>query len=218
MTPREKFDNDLQHVQSLLVELCERSIHAFEKSLNVFFSKNMDGAIIIIEQDRFINRLEEHLLDEVILLIIKQQPVATDLRRLVVLIRAAQDMERIGDYAVNIGKETIRIGTNLNPYPEEQLREMGKLTIDMLKEMLDAFVQEDVEKAKEIALRDDQIDRYYGETMAAIENMVSTENTNNQAIQLALICKYIERAADHATNLAEALFFIVQGKRFALNS
>ena len=127
-------------------------------------------------------------------------------------------MERIGDYAVNIGKETIRIGTDLNPYPEEQLREMGKLTIDMLKEMLDAFVQEDVEKAKEIALRDDQIDRYYGETMAAIENMVSTENTNNQAIQLALICKYIERAADHATNLAEALFFIVQGKRFALNS
>ncbi|WP_146551327.1 phosphate signaling complex protein PhoU [Rummeliibacillus sp. SL167] len=218
MTPREKFDNDLQHVQSLLVELCERSIHAFEKSLNVFFSKNMDGAIIIIEQDRFINRLEEHLLDEVILLIIKQQPVATDLRRLVALIRAAQDMERIGDYAVNIGKETIRIGTNLNPYPEEQLREMGKLTIDMLKEMLDAFVQEDVKKAKEIALRDDQIDRYYGETMAAIENMVSTENTNNQAIQLALICKYIERAADHATNLAEALFFIVQGKRFALNS
>lgn len=214
MAPREKFDKDLCRVQSLLIELCERSIQAFEKSLEVFFSKNMDGAIVIIEQDRFINRLEEHLHDEIILLITKQQPVATDLRRLVALIRAAQDMERIGDYAVSIGKETIRIGISPKPFPEEQLREMGKLTINMLKEMLDAFVKEDIEKAKEIALRDDQIDRYYGETMMAIEKMAST---SGQAIQLALICKYIERAADHATNLAEALFFIVQGKRFALN-
>ncbi|HWI47013.1 MAG TPA: phosphate signaling complex protein PhoU [Rummeliibacillus sp.] len=218
MTPREKYDKDLIRVQNLLVELCERSIHAFEKSLEVLFGKNIDGALAIIEQDRFINRLEEHLHDEIILLITKQQPVATDLRRLVSIIRAAQDMERIGDYAVNIGKETIRIGKNPNPYPEKQLREMGHLTITMLKEMLDAFVQEDIEKAKEIALRDDQIDRYYGETMTAIEKMASTENASGQAIQLALICKYIERAADHATNLAEALFFIVQGKRFALNS
>jgi len=218
MTPREKYDKDLIRVQDLLVDLCERSIQAFEKSLEVLFGKNIDGALVIIEQDRFINRLEEHLHDEIILLITKQQPVATDLRRLVSIIRAAQDMERIGDYAVNIGKETIRIGKNPNPYPEKQLREMGQLTITMLKEMLDAFVQEDIEKAKEIALRDDQIDRYYGETMTAIEQMASTENTSSQAIQLALICKYIERAADHATNLAEALFFIVQGKRFALNS
>ncbi|MFJ8262135.1 phosphate signaling complex protein PhoU [Rummeliibacillus sp. NPDC094406] len=218
MTPREKYDKDLIRVQDLLVDLCERSIQAFEKSLEVLFGKNIDGALVIIEQDRFINRLEEHLHDEIILLITKQQPVATDLRRLVSIIRAAQDMERIGDYAVSIGKETIRIGKNPNPYPEKQLREMGQLTITMLKEMLDAFVQEDIERAKEIALRDDQIDRYYGETMTAIEQMASTENASNQAIQLALICKYIERAADHATNLAEALFFIVQGKRFALNS
>ncbi|MGG0658616.1 phosphate signaling complex protein PhoU [Rummeliibacillus pycnus] len=218
MTPREKYDKELHRVQNLLVELCQRSINAFEKSLEVLFSKNIDGALVIIEQDRFINRLEEHLHDEIILLITKQQPVATDLRRLVSIIRAAQDMERIGDYAVNIGKETIRIGINQNPYPEEQLREMGQLTISMLNEMLDAFIHEDVEKAKEIALRDDQIDRYYGETMTAIEKMASSENTSSQAIQLALICKYIERAADHATNLAEALFFIVQGKRFALNS
>lgn len=218
MTPREKFDHELNRVQNLLVELCERSIQAFEKSLEVLFSKNIDGAIVIIEQDRFINRLEEHLHDEIILLITKQQPVATDLRRLVTLIRAAQDMERIGDYAVNIGKETIRIGTNPKPYPDEKLREMGQLTINMLNEMLDAFIHEDVVRAKEIALRDDQIDRLYGETMAAIEKMATSENTTGQAIQLAFICKYIERAADHATNLAEALFFIVQGKRFALNS
>ncbi|MGX9135266.1 phosphate signaling complex protein PhoU [Rummeliibacillus sp. JY-2-4R] len=218
MAPREAFDKDLNRVQNLLIELCERSINAFEKSLEVFFNKDMDGAIIIIEQDRFINRLEEHLHDEIILVITKQQPVATDLRRLVALIRAAQDMERIGDYAVSIGKETIRIGTNPHPYPEKQLREMGQLTVLMLKEMLSAFVNEDVNKAKEIALRDDQIDKYYGETMAALETMASSENSSGQAIQLALICKHIERAADHATNLAEALFFIVQGKRFTLNS
>ena len=218
MTPREKYDKDLKRVQNLLVELCQRSIVAFEKSLEALFSKNIDGALVIIEQDRFINRLEEHLHDEIILLITKQQPVATDLRRLVSMIRAAQDMERIGDYAVNIGKETIRIGTNPNTYPEEQLREMGLQTINMLNEMLDAFINEDVERAKEIALRDDQIDRYYGETMTAIEKMASAEKSSSQAIQFALICKYIERAADHATNLAEALFFIVQGKRFALNS
>ena len=97
-----------------------------------------------------INRVEEDINDRVILLIAKQQPVATDLRRLMVLIKAAADMERIGDYAVIYAKETIRIGKDEHIAPIHLLDEMRDKTIHMLKQILDAFINEDMEEAKKL--------------------------------------------------------------------
>ncbi len=110
MVGREKFDADLQKVQALLLELSNTAIDTLNNSIDYLLSHNIEGALSIINNDIHINRAEEDINDQVILLIAKQQPVSTDLRRLIVLIKAAGDMERIGDYAVSIAKETIRIG------------------------------------------------------------------------------------------------------------
>lgn len=218
MTVREKFDNDLKRVQGLMLDLCHMSIHALEKSVEALFNQDIDAALLLIDQDRFINRLEEHLNDEVILLIAKQQPVATDLRRLIVMIKAASDMERIGDYAVNIAKETIRLGETKVVYPTEKIAQMRDQAIAMLKNMVQAFIEEDMNRAKEIALLDDQIDALYGEAIVEILN-TPTENMKDigQVAQLSFVCRYLERSADHATNLAELLFYLVKGKHYELN-
>ncbi|MBK3493989.1 phosphate signaling complex protein PhoU [Viridibacillus sp. YIM B01967] len=218
MTVREKFENDLHRVQGLMLDLCHMSIHALEKSVEALFEQDIDAALVLMDQDRFINRLEEHINDEVILLIAKQQPVATDLRRLIVMIKAASDMERIGDYAVNIAKETIRLGQTKVVYPTEKIAQMRDQAIAMLKGMVQAFIDEDMQKAKEIALLDDQIDTLYGEAIVEILN-TPTENMKDigQVAQLSFVCRYLERSADHATNLAELLFYLVKGKHYELN-
>jgi phosphate transport system protein len=162
--------------------------------------------------------LEEEINDRVILIIAKQSPVATDLRRLVVLIKIASDLERIGDYAVNIAKETIRIGKEELVTPIELIKQMRLLATAMLRQVIEAFIEEDVVKGKEIAELDDQVDELYGE---AIRKLMLTGAQNpdklSQITQLAFISRYMERSADHATNIAEQLFYLVRGKHYHLN-
>lgn len=110
MVVREKYEQHLVDLNQLLIDLCEMAIRAFDKSVDTFLEKDINQAMMILEQDQFMNRLEQHIQDEAILLITKQQPVATDLRRIMMIVSAASDMERIGDHAVNIAKETIRLG------------------------------------------------------------------------------------------------------------
>lgn len=219
MAVREKYEHDIANVQNLFADLCEMSIQAFDKSVDTFLGKDIDQALMIIDQDRFINRLEEHIQDEVIMLIARQQPVATDLRRLMVIVSAASDMERVGDYAVSIAKETIRLGKVDLYYSTEKIEQLRAMAISMLRDMLKAFMTENLIDASEIAKRDEAMDQFYGEVMTDIQLSAKSYGANmEQVTQLSFICKHMERAADHATNLAEALFFLIKGKRYELNS
>ncbi|MBQ0140337.1 MAG: phosphate signaling complex protein PhoU [Kurthia sp.] len=219
MVVREKYEQELLDVQKIFVDLCEMSIEAFEKAVDTFLQKDIERALMIIDQDRFINRLEEHIQDEVINLITRQQPVATDLRRLMVIVSAASDMERVGDYAVSIAKETIRLGKTQLYYAPEKILQLKNMAIKMLRDMLHAFLTEDLIAAADIAKQDDQMDQLYGHVMEDIQLSAKSHGANlEQVTQLSFICKHMERAADHATNLAEALFFLVKGKRYELNS
>lgn len=219
MSVRERFESDLQSVQKDLIELCEQSINAFELSFKAFSEKNIDIALAIIEMDAEINRLEEVINDRVILLIAKQQPVATDLRRLMVIVKAAADMERVGDYAVNIAKETIRIGKEPFVTSVETLEEMHHRTLLMLRQIVQAFMDENTTKAKEIADLDDQVDELYGETISNLLRLTSVAPESiAQITYLSFIARYIERCADHSTNIAEHLFYLVKGQHYELNN
>ena len=101
-------------------------------------------------------------------MIAKQQPVATDLRRLMVLVKAASDMERVGDYAVNIAKEAIRIGKEPMIFPITNLQTMCNKTVEMLESIMKAFTEEDTVRAKEIAELDDYVDDLYGATITLL--------------------------------------------------
>jgi phosphate transport system protein len=219
MMVRERFENDLQDVQEAMLELSTKAIDAFELAFKAFVEKDMDLALEIIEMDKDINRLEEAINDRVILLIAKQQPVATDLRRLIVMIKASADMERVGDYAVNIAKETIRMGKDPFITPIETLEDMHFRTASMLRQIVKAFIEENTAKAKEIADLDDQVDELYGDTVSNLMRLSSVQTENlSQITYLSFIARYIERCADHATNIAEHLFYLVKGHRYELNN
>lgn len=218
MVVREKYEQELTRVQQCLVDLCELAIHAFDRSVDGLLQKDVEKAWVLIDQDRFINRLEQHIQDDVLLLIAKQQPVATDLRRVMVIVKAASEMERIGDYAVNIAKETIRLGETELTLPIEKIDRMRGLAVKMLRDMLQLFITENLLEAKVLAEMDDQIDALYGEALTELLEATHTQTgAESQLQQLSFVCKYIERAADHATNLAESLFYLVKGKHYAFD-
>lgn len=215
---RERFEQDLIAVQQDLMELCDLSIHALQESFKAFLKKDIDLALQVIDTDPKINRLEELINDRVILLIAKQQPVATDLRRLIVIIKAASDMERIGDHAVNIAKESIRIGNAPFVTSVEPIEEMFHKTILMLRQIVDAFIEENTIKAKEIANLDDEVDELTGNTLSNLMKLSVSNEHVAQVTSLSYVCRCIERAADHATNIAEHLFYLVKGKHYELNN
>lgn len=219
MVVREKFENDLRGVQEQFIALSKLSISTLDKSITALLNQDVDIALSIIQNDMYINRMEEEINDRVILLLAKQQPVATDLRRLIVMIKAAHDMERVGDYAVNIAKETIRVGKTEFVYPIRNIEQMRDKTIVMLEQVMIAFTEENVEKAREIAALDDQVDSLYGETIQQLLS-VGAEHPDklSQITQLSFVCRYLERSADHATNIAEQLFYLVKGRHYDLNS
>lgn len=219
MVVREKFEHELRGVQEQFISLSKLAISTLDKSITALLDQDIDFALSIIENDMYINRIEEEINDRVILLLAKQQPVATDLRRLIVMIKAAHDMERVGDYAVNIAKETIRIGKADFVYPIRNIEEMRTKTIVMLEQVMLAFTEENVDKAREIASLDDEVDSLYGQTIQLLLK-VGTEQPDklSQITQLSFVCRYLERSADHATNIAEQLFYLVKGRHYDLNN
>ncbi|MEC1180032.1 phosphate signaling complex protein PhoU [Metasolibacillus meyeri] len=219
MAVRERFEHDMKTVQEDLLDLCNKSISALEVSFKAFLNKDIDTALAVIDNDIHANRLEEMINDRVILLIAKQQPVATDLRRLMTIVKAASDMERVGDYAVNIAKETIRIGKDAFITNVDVLQEMCVKTISMLRQIVDAFIHENTSQAKEIAELDDQIDSLYGQAITHFMQLSSKQPENiSQIMYLSFVSRYLERSADHATNIAEHLFYLVKGQHYELNN
>lgn len=219
MSVREHFEHEIEAVQKDLLELCELSISRLETSFKAFIEKDTEKAQQIINSDNEVNRFEESINDRVILIMTKQQPVATDLRRLVVLLKAASDMERVGDYAVNISKETLHIGKEPFVTSVELIEDMGLKSSAMLRQIVEAFVEENTTKAKEIAEFDDQVDEMYGNMIKHLMKLSSVSPEHiSQITNLAFVCRYIERCADHATNIAEYLLYLKKGQRFDLNN
>ncbi|TFD92293.1 phosphate signaling complex protein PhoU [Jeotgalibacillus sp. R-1-5s-1] len=218
MSVREKYEADLQLLNDRIIELGEFAHRALERSLKALEGHDVDQSLAIMDEDIKANRLEEEINDQAILLIAKQQPVATDLRRVIVAIKIAADLERIADFAVNIAKSTIRIGNDSFVKPIESIDQMYRKTAEMIELVLEAYRDEDIVKAKQIAELDDKVDALYGQT---IQELLSVSATNPdklpQITQLSFICRYLERAADHVTNISENIFYLVKGTRYELN-
>lgn len=219
MAIRERFDEDLKSLQNSLLELGNFAVEALDKSVNALETQNIELALKIMEDDTEADHLEEEINDAAILLIAKQQPVAIDLRRVIVAIKIANDIERIADFAVNIAKSTIRIGSEPLIKPIEHIKKMHEINKVMLKLSLEAYNEEDVVKAKQVAEMDDEVDSLYGETIKELLHINQQKpEFIPQITQLSFICRYIERAADHTTNIAESVFYLVKGKRYELNN
>lgn len=219
MIPREKFQIDLNELQKKLMQLGEFTDRALRSSVESLEAKDIDLAMKVMEDDNDANLLHEEINDFAILLIAKQAPVAIDLRRIITGMKIADDMERIADFAVNISKSTIRIRDEEHISTLTRIKKMYEITSNMFKLALEAFNEEDTQKARKVADMDDEVDDLFGKTVMELlqHNQQSPVNTV-LIIQLLLVCRYLERAADHVTNIAEQIVYLVKGKRYDLNS
>ncbi|MBM7701523.1 phosphate signaling complex protein PhoU [Metabacillus iocasae] len=218
MVVREKFHGELKVLREKLLEIGRLTEESLTKAIEALETKNVDLALEIIDEDYKVDNLEEEINDLAIWLIAKQQPVAIDLRRVVVAIKIASDLERMADFAVNIAKSTIRIGEEPLIKPLEHVKQMHTISVDMLSKCLTAYQEEDVLLAKQVAEMDDKVDDLYGITIKELLTLAQDEKGSmNQITQLMFVGRYLERAADHATNIGESVLYLVKGKRYDLN-
>lgn len=219
MVVREKFNEELKELQNKLLELGHFSIVALGKSLEALETGNVDLSLRIIEDDTVADLMEKEINDFAIFLITKQQPVAIDLRRIIVAIKIATDIERIADFATNIAKAAIRIGNEPLVKPIENIKQMHEITSRMLNLSLEAFFDEDIIKAKKVSEMDDEVDDLYKQSIKDLLKInQNSPEFMSQVSQLIFVCRYLERAADHVTNIGENVFFLVKGRRYDLNN
>ncbi len=188
---------------------CERSLRL---ALEAFWSQSDTIAAEVKELDYKIDRDEVDIDALVLRILALRQPVAYDLRLLATALKLVTDLERIGDEAVNIAERAEEAHGRSKEQVQPQLRAMADHAQQMLRDALDAFVEGDVQRAALIRSRDDQVDALYGEILRAMTTFMSGHPEEVlPAVRVIKVAKYIERIADHATNIAEEVIFMVQG-------
>ncbi|MGD6815461.1 phosphate signaling complex protein PhoU [Metabacillus sp. 84] len=219
MVVRGQFDFDLNTLREKLIEMGSLTEIALSKAIDALENQNIERALEIMEEDETVDNLDEEINDLSILLIAKQQPVATDLRRIMVAIKISNEMERMADFAVNIAKSAIRIGDDPLIKPIETIKSMHSIASEMLSLSIKAFNEEDVVLAKKVADMDDQVDDYYGQTIRELLELTQhSRESMPQITQLLFVSRYLERFADHATNISENIFYLVKGRHYDLNN
>jgi len=219
MTIRKEFDQGLDELKELIVEMGRHVEKALADAMKALENVDVKEAKRIIAEDADLNRLEEEIDDIGSRLIATQQPVAKDLRRILVAFRIASDLERMGDLSVDVAKVVLRLEGQSLIKPLIDLPRMGEIVQTMTFESIQAFMQENVDLAYKMAKDDDQVDALYSQIIRELfALMMERPQTISQANLLSFVGRYIERIADHATNIGENVVYLVTGKRPDLNS
>ncbi|MGG3913417.1 phosphate signaling complex protein PhoU [Rossellomorea vietnamensis] len=219
MSIRRNFDNNLKELKDKLFDMADLAKVSLKESVVALKTQDIEKAEEIIKKDHIINQYDNEINNLAIILIAKESPVATDLRKIISALRICSEIERIGDMATNIAKSTLHIGNQKLIKPIEEIPRMLSIAEEMLEEALTAFYSEDASLAKKVADRDDEVDELYGKLVKELMTYIPNyPNEISQITQLAFTCRYIERVADHVTNICENVIFLVTGERFDLNN
>ncbi|CDQ18005.1 phosphate uptake regulator, PhoU [Halobacillus karajensis] len=218
MSIRIHFEEELENLKKQIQELALDAKESLDEAIRVLYKGDVEAAKKVIENDTLMDRKEEKVNDDAILMLAKQQPVASDLRRIIIAIKISSDLERMADHSTNIAKATIHLGEHHGIDVDPELREMGVIAMDMVDLAMKAFEYEDISLAKKLAEMDDQIDRRYGMVVKEMLELTAINPEQIQHImQMAYVARYIERFADHITNIGESIFYLVKGKTYDLN-
>ncbi|MCG3173577.1 MAG: Phosphate-specific transport system accessory protein PhoU [Myxococcota bacterium] len=181
-------------------------------SAKALSDRDLDLARRTIDLDKQVNRDEVETDELCIVIVARRQPMASDLRMVTLCMKMVTDLERIGDLAVNICERVLDMRMDPDYRPSDGLVEMANLVQIMVRDAIDSFVHRNAEKAREVIARDDQVDEIYHNTFRYyVENMRQDPNNVERGIHMISVSKVLERMADHATNLAEQVVFMVDG-------
>jgi phosphate transport system protein len=207
------FHDELSDLKVRLLTMSAEAQEAVAAAVAAVLERDAARAAHVIAGDRAIDGLELQIEDAVIRLLATQQPMAKDLRLLMSAMKIANDLERVGDHAVNIAQSAERLLQGRLVPPEPELVEMARQARRMLSDALDAFVRGDARLAREVCARDDQVDALHDSVFRIVlTHMMEDPHTIGPGMELVLVSRNLERVADLATNIAEDVVFLVEGK------
>lgn len=215
---RNRFDRQLSTLNDELIEMGSMIEKSIETAIKALVNQDVDLARNAIEADEEIDRQERIIEDLCLKLLLQQQPVAKDLRLISSALKMITDMERIGDHASDISEITIALADQ--PYIKklEHIQQMAKETMIMLVGSIEAFVDKDLEKANEVIKRDDVVDDLFDKVKKELIQMIhENADKGEQAADLLMVAKYMERIGDHATNISEWVIFSITGEHKSMN-
>ena len=218
MHPREHYTQQLEALHAELRALGQLVVAAITWSLGAFSRHDTTVAQRIVTDDRDIDHAQYTLEEHAIGVIATQQPVAGDLRQLIATMAIASELERIGDYAKSIAKIVIRDVEQPPIEPPAGMVQMADQALAMLNEALEAFIQQDVERARQLAAADDRVDALDTHVRSELIDRLQSESANaRQIADLLAVTHNLERIADRTTNIAERVVFMVSGTQVELN-
>ncbi|MEG1255263.1 phosphate signaling complex protein PhoU [Clostridium sp.] len=215
---RNSFDSKLEQLHQELLKMGDEVEKQIEDSIEALKNQDEKLAKSVIEKDDIINKYEEEIENTCIKLLATEQPLATDLRRIFITTKIITDLERMGDHAVDIAKVAMRL--TKEQYIKEliDIPKMAKMVQRMIKDALEVYVVGDVTRAYEVCKMDDQVDILFKDIFnELLLIMRSDSSTIHQASQFLFVCKFLERMADHTTNICEWTVYLETGEKLNLN-
>ena len=210
---RSKFDEQLLELNKEMIEMGNKIIQSIKNAIEALVARDENMAKAIMESDAEVDHLQKKIEGICFNLLIRQQPVARDLRTVTAAMKMVTDMERIGDHAADISEMTILMGQNSQIDKFEHISQMATETMIMLNHSIEAYVEKNVIKAKEVIEHDDIVDDLFVEAKKdVIELILNSPSEGEGATDILMIAKYFERIGDHATNIAEWVIYSLKQK------
>lgn len=214
MSPRQHYDERLKELQLAVVRMGGMIEEAVGKAADAFCSRNRELAQEVIDGDVEVDKIERQIENQCAALIATEQPVALDLRIIIAALKISNDLERTGDYAKHLATVATVVSRDIVQISRPEVLEMAETANAILREAVQAYVKRDVDLARRAKARDDLVDSTYMQLFQEIlQAMQERPETIQSAVAVLFVCKYLERLADHATNVCDEVIFVCTGAR-----
>ena len=205
---RSKFDEQLKQLHIDLLDMAYLIQDAIQNAMIYFFEADINGAKKIIKNDENVNHYQKKIENICFNLLIQQQPVAKDLRTITAALKMVTDMERIGDHASDISELVIDMKDCPILFNVDRFKEMYSNVVSMLIQSINAYVNKDIQMAKECIKEDDEIDLLFDKNKEDLIQLIhENQEKGRAAVDLLMVNKYLERIGDHVTNIAEWVIY-----------
>ena len=209
------FHDQLAHLKQRLLDMSDLATSLLDLSVDALLSRDANMAEAVITGDRDLDALELEVEDQAIGLLALQQPMARDLRFIIASIKVSNDLERVGDHAVNIAQCAVRLASHSTIItPDPEIADMARRARQMLRDSLTAFVRADGALGREVCRADDEVDAMHNSMFRIlVTHMMEDARTITPSLELLLVSRNLERVADLATNIGEDAVFLAEGKQ-----
>jgi phosphate transport system protein len=208
------YDDELQHLKATIIKMGGLAEAQIDGAIQALVNRDAELAYKIIDDDDRIDALNYEVDTQAMRLLALRQPMALDLRNVVAALKISADLERIADYATNMARRTIPLTETTPMYPIHALPRMGRAVMTMMKNVIDAYIEQDADKAISVWHADAEVDEMYVSLFRELLTyMMEDARRITPCTHVLFIAKNVERMGDHVTNICETIYFLVHGER-----